>query len=500
MKFHNGIKMVCMLGAGSILMTAGARAQNAASPPIDPEIIKTILSAPPVPATPEQGIAVAPAEPQTPLLKLEDVLRYSYVHNKSLQSARAGLRAVQERLPQAQAGWKPTVSATAGVNAVDVEGDIAGSDGAITKDIQAEFSQPIYRGGRTVAATGSAMNVILAQRSLLRDQEQAVLLDAATSYMDVTRDTALLALAENNHDVIGRQLKATQARFDVGDLTRTDVSQAQARLAGAEANRISAQGNLRKSRATFEQVTGQPVGLTGDPQLTFPLPDTLEQAVEQAEKYNPRIVAARFLHQAAKKDIDLVFGGMLPQVAMTGSIGRAYDPQPGLVDKTTTTSLGINATVPIYNGGVTQSRVREAKYTANQRYLEILDAASNVREEVVRNWENLRAAQAEINSRVAQVEAAKLAQEGVHQEAEVGARTILDALDAEQEYLDAQTALVAARRNEIVATFALASTLGLLSPETLGFADLKEDFDAQFDEATWRFLGTDVDIPEPSAQ
>ncbi|HEY8192238.1 MAG TPA: TolC family outer membrane protein [Alphaproteobacteria bacterium] len=500
MKFHNGVKMVCILGAGSILMSARGQAQNA-QPTIDPEIVKTILSAESTPPqTPVNTQTATPAEPLAPLQKLEDVLRYSYVHNKSLQSVRAGMKAVQERLPQALSGWKPTVSATAGINAADIDGAGPLSDGGISKDIEARFSQPLYRGGRTVAATGSAMNVILAQRSLLRDQEQNVLLATATSYMDVSRDTALLSLAENNQDVIGRQTKATQQRFDVGDLTRTDVSQAQARFAGAEANRIGAQGNLQKSRAVFEQVTGQPVGLTGDPQLKFPIPETLDQAVDQAEKYNPRIVAARFLHRAAQKDIDLVFGEMLPQLGLSGSIGRSYDPQPGLLDETTTKSIGVNATVPIYTAGLTQSRVREAKYTANQRYLEILGAASNVREEVVRNWENLRAAQAEITSRIAQVEATRLAQEGVHQEAEVGARTILDALDAEQEYLDAQAALITARRNEIVATFALASTLGMLSPETLGFPELKEDFDAQFDADTWKFLGTDVDIREPGAQ
>lgn len=471
--------LTLLMSAG---MAGGAVMAEDAPALIAPEIVKTIVE-----GNTEQ-------KPVVPLQKLEDILRHSYAHNPALLAARAGMRAVQEKMPQAMAGWRPTVSASANVMSSDIEGSSFGGDGTTSKEIGAEITQPLYRGGRTVAATDSAMNAILAQRALLVAREQDILLAVATAYMDVSRDTALLALSENNKSVIGEQLRVTQRRFDVGELTKTDLAQAKARLAKAEAEHTSAQGNLQKSKAVFEQVTGQPAGEIGRPKLGFPIPDMLDGVLALAEKNNPRTRAARFLHRAAQEDIDVVFGGLLPEVGLFGSWDRAYDPQPGLTDKSTTASVGVSASIPIYDAGLTRSRTREAKHTANQRYMEILDADRRVREEAVAGWENLRATNAEIESRKAQVEAARVAQEGVHAETELGARTILDSLDADQEYLDARAALVTAERNGIVAGFALAATLGRLTPEVLGFPELKEDYDAHLDDIMRKILGTDVDI------
>lgn len=470
--------------AGVVFMTWPAAGQQASAPPvIAPEIVSTIVN----------GNGDTGQQPAAPLQKLEDVLRYTYAHNPSLLAAREGMKAVQEKMPQALAGWKPVISARSGVMSSHLDGSATGS-GTTSKEIEASVIQPLYRGGRTVASSNSALNAIMAQRALLQAREQDVLLAAATAYVDVFRDTGLLSLRENNRSVLGEQMKATQARFDAGELTRADLAQSRARLAGAEADYTAAEGNLQRSRAVFERVTGLPADNTGKVSLNLPLPQTQEEAFAVAEKLNPEVIAARFFHRASQEDIDVVFGELLPSVDLFGSWNRQYDPQPGQLDDVTTARVGIDAVVPIYDAGLSRSRVREAKHTANQRYLEILDASQRVHQEVVANWESLRAARSEIEARRSQSEAASIANESVHKEAEFGTRTILDALDAEQEYLDARVALTTAERNETVALLTLAATLGALTPDVLGFPELKTDFDAQLDDIMWKIFGTDVDI------
>jgi outer membrane protein TolC len=226
------------------------------------------------------------------------------------------------------------------------------------------------------------------------------------------------------------------------------------------------------------------------------MPATLDASVAMAEEQNPAVVASQHRHKASKADIDGVFGELLPFISSFVSWDREYDPQPGGTDETTTTALGITASIPFYQGGAIRSRVRQAKYTANQQMITIQESVRQARQEAVANWESLQAARSEITAREEQVTAAKVAREGVYQEAELGSRTILDTLDADQEYLDAQVALVTARRNETVATFFLAATLGLLTPQTLGFPEIAENYDAHLDWTEGKILGMDVDIEE----
>lgn len=482
--------------ASVFLVLAQARAEEAV--PIDPVIVDTLFAA----EAAESGSAPAGAtrKDERNLQKLEDILRLTYAHNPSVLAARAGVRAVQEKMPQALSGWRPRISASGNITDSDVEGSNFGGSGTISKEVGAEFTQPLYRGGRTIAATDQASNLIMAQRALLMAREQEILRDVAAAYMDVSRDEALLELGDANRNVIRKQLEATKQRFEVGELTRTDVAQAEARLAAADAGYTKARGDLQKSRAVFEQITGIPAGVTGEPALRFPVPPDLENALAAAEKQNPEVAAAVFLHRASKGDVGIIYGELLPQLELFGSYDKAYDPQPGIISESTTRSIGVSASVPIYEGGMTRSRVREARHISNQRYLEIVDARRRIRQETVTHWETLKAAQANIKSRLAQVEAARLAQEGVHAESDAGARTILDALDADQEYLDAEVALVTAQRDEVVATFDLAASLGLLSPEILGFGDLRPDYDREMNQIMWKILGTDVDIQDSLIQ
>ena len=327
----------------------------------------------------------------------------------------------------------------------------------------------------------------------MRSRELEVLEDAGSIYLDVLRDTALLKLSQNTRDVIARQLEATQDRFDVGELTKTDVSQAQARVARADSDIITATGNLNASKARFEEIIGAPAQGLGKPDIELRVPDNLPEAETDADQNSPMILAAEFVHRASEQDIDGVFGELLPEVGFSSSWNKAYDPSPGLYDRQTTSVIGLTATMPLYEAGSVRSRVRQAKHTANQRYIEIMETRREVRQNIVSNWADLQAAQAEIRSRKAQVEASAIAQEGVTQETDLGARTILDVLDANQELFDAQVALVTAERNEMVARFALLSTLGSLTPQTLGFPEDAYNYRENYVDSQWKIFDMNVD-------
>lgn len=445
------------------------------------------------PLAPVQGAATASQVSRMQGLKLSGALRMAYLNNPALNSGRADLLATQEALPQAQAGWKPLLSANADVtnNHVDTSG--GGDDSGTSKGVGLILNQPIYRGGRTVAQSGSARYLIKARSEILRAQEQDVFAAATAAYMDVLRDMALLELRRQNQDLLGRQLKATRDRFEVGELTKTDVSQSEARLAGAEADTIDANGNLNAARAVFMQVIGAPPDMLAPPDLAPTLPSSLDEAVKLAEESSPLVVAAENLHLSSEKDIDTVFGELLPQIGFFTSLDKTYDPPGSTSGDRTNRAIGLEASVPLYEAGAVRSRVRQAKHAANSRYLDIMDAKRQAREAAVRNWEDLQAARAQIDSRIAQVKASRIAQEGVRQEAEFGARSVLDSLDADQELLDAEVALVAARRDEVVARFGLLAALGLLTPETLGFGSEAVSLDGNLDAIQRKIFDMGVD-------
>lgn len=400
---------------------------------------------------------------------LDVVLQYAYRNNPDLQAARARLYAVHESLPQALAGWRPTIEAQADITDTDLSEGARSSDGSTSQSASLSVTQPLYRGGRTSSETKAARHVIAAQSAALAAVEQAVLLGAATAFMDVVRDRALYDLSKNNRDVIARQLEAVTARFEYGEVTRTDVSQAEARLARAESIVTQSLGDLERSESVYQQIIGIKAESLDQPYLSLNLPRNKEEAAALAEYSNPDVLAAIHAHKAAEMDVDSVYGELLPDIALFGFVDHTRDPSPGLLDKQTTSIFGVQASVPLYRAGATRSRVREAKYVSNQRYVEILAARRAARQQAIENWADLLAARTEIKSREAEVEASRIAREGVRQEEQLGSRTVLDVLDADQEYLDAQVALVTARRDEIIAQFSLLASLGRLTPETLGF-------------------------------
>lgn len=426
------------------------------------------------------------------------ILEEVYRNNPEIRAARAELYANMESLAQANAGWLPSLSAAASATYLDVDSDPESSlDASNTEgELSITLQQPVYRGGQTVAAIKAAENMIRASIEGVKATEQAVLYEAANSYMGLLQSKALYDLEYNNKELLREQFKAAQERFDVGDATRTDVSQARARLANAEAGVITAQGQLRSAASTYEKVTGTLPGTLSFPEIKLHLPKTLSDAQEIAEENNPALLAAKYNDAYAEYNVDNAFGALLPQVSLTGALSQTYEPYPGTLDEEDVASLSLTASIPLYQAGSTRSKLRQAKYIKRQRQIEITEVLNTTRNNVVESWEALDSARAEIKAREKQVEASKIAREGVKQESQLGTRTILDSLDADQEYLEAQVAFVTAKTREKLATFSLALNIGLLTPETIGFIGLDSGYLHDLDKTSKDFLRINVDIDE----
>lgn len=404
---------------------------------------------------------------------LNHILKRVYVQNPTLMAARAELRETEEVMPQAKAGWLPSVNAEASVFATDVDTTNFGSgDGATTKDLTLSLDQPIWRGGQTFAEVERAKDVITVGEAVLRQAEQDIFEETVRVYMDLMRDRELLELRVKNEEMLAQELLAARERLEIGEATETDVQQAKSRLFRVKSLTIDAENQRDISHAAFVAVVGgaAPSNMLV-PYLDFKLPDTLDALLKLANEQNPNLIIARFQHEASKHDVDRVFRELLPQVSAFASFNRQYDPQPGIVDKTSVETIGVRATIALYQGGATRSREREARYASKRREFEIEETKRSVRREVIENWGSYRAALQQTENRKQEIEASEAALKGVRMELDVGQRTLLDLLDADEEVIEAKVGLSFARRNEIVALFSLANSLGLLTVQSLGIAD-----------------------------
>ncbi|MBL4613907.1 MAG: TolC family outer membrane protein [Magnetovibrio sp.] len=413
------------------------------------------------------GVAALPVHADT----LMDALAKAYASNPTLQSARATLRATDEGVSQAISGWRPSLSATAtsGLKQNETSADPGNKIDTKPKTLTLSVSQSLYAGGQTIAEIGSAENTVRAQRARLLSTEQTVLLNAAKAYLNVQRDQAVVKLNAQNEVVLSSQLEATQDRFNVGEITRTDVHQAQSRLAGATADRIQAEGNLKSSRANYANLIGEAPGTLETPRLALPLPTTLGDALSLAEDTNPTVMAAVFDGKAARDDVSSTRGLLLPSVDLSGSASRSLD----------TSSKGywanayeakVTLSVPLYQSGSVYSKLRQARQTASASRLSADQVKRDAAEQVRTAWETLVATKARIEAINTQVRASETALEGVQREASVGSRTVLDVLDSEQELLDARVNLVKSQRDETVAALTLLSSIGNLTAPDLNLA------------------------------
>ncbi len=412
-----------------------------------------------------QGVSTSHAE------SLEEAFVKAYMTNPTLASERASLRAADEGVAQAVSNWRPTIEFSADAGYEQNESSLrSGSDR--TQDRQPrsmslDLTQPLFRGGRTMAETSEAENTVMAERARLTVAEQNLLVEAATVYLDVYRDEAVLDLNKNNEAVLKRQLEATQDRFQVGEITRTDVHQAEARLARSTADRIQSEATLAASLAAYQNTVGAlPSGAITFPPIPPGLPENKLEAIKESAINNPSVIAAQYDERAAIDGIDGVWGELLPTVEFTATAARNYD-SAGEDTRIDSAEALVTLTVPLYQSGSVYSRLRETKQQAAEFRMIVDRERRNATEQAARTWENLQAAQARVSSFRTQIQAAKIAFEGVEREAAVGSRTVLDVLDAEQELLDARVSFIRAQRDEAVAMFELLAAVGRLTAHNL---------------------------------
>jgi outer membrane protein len=427
-----------------------------------------------VPAAAQPARGGGPA-PRT----LAEAMAMAYSTNPTLLAERANLRATDETVPGALAGWHPqvTVSASAGyakdVRVQHTPGSLFGTpfDTKATdyRGVNAETitaTQPLYRGGATRANTNRAENAVMAERARLYAQEQTTLLSAVQAYLNVIVQTQLLALNVNNEQVLRRQLQATNDRFRVGELTRTDVAQAEAALAGAVASRQNAEGTLETARASFRDVVGALPGRLAEPQPLRLAAKTLEDAQSAARSNNPNVVAALFDNAAAKDNFDVQYARLLPTLSLQASYGRNEDTQQKNLQVNTAQILAV-LSMPLYQGGAEYAAIRQARQQQLQAQQKLEAARSTAQSQAASAWTGYDAAKASIDSVRQQVKANEIALEGVQREALVGSRTTLDVLNAEQALFQSRTSLIQQIGNLVYASYQVASAVGRLTARDL---------------------------------
>ena len=449
--------------------------------------------------------ALVAMAPQAGAQTLADALAQAYANNPALLAARAQLRSVDENVPQALAGWRPTVSISNSFGYLDGRirtlgntqdpttggirqyGVTSHNDRPLATNT-VTLTQPIFRGGRTVSSTRRAESQVLAQRARLLATEQQVMQDTVTAYVSVIRDQELLRLNINNEQVLTEQLRATNERFRVGEITRTDVAQAEARLAGARSQRAQAEGNVQISRATFQRLVGLPPGALVAPQpLRVPL-RTGQEVAQAAANNNPNVVAALFDEAGARDNVNIQTSALLPQLSLNTQAGRS-DNSTLAHTRQTFAQVTANLTVPLYQGGAEYSAIRQARQTAQQARQTVDDQRRTVVQQATQAWEQLQSSKAQVESVRSQIRAAEIALDGVQREAIVGSRTTLDVLNAEQELLNARTSLVQSLSTVVQQSYALAATIGRLTASDLGLAVDTYDMRAYYNEVRNRWVG-----------
>ncbi|HBS33225.1 MAG TPA: hypothetical protein DEA40_16080 [Parvularcula sp.] len=409
---------------------------------------------------------------------LEEALSAAYNSNPTIAAERARQRATREQTPQAIANALPQVSGNASYTKSDGSQLIdpaafnpISTDPPFSRDFELETtayeitgSQSVFTGFRNFNAIRAARARVKAGAAALAVVEQDVLTRAAGAYFDVVRDMEVFKANTNNVEVLIRQKREADLRFEVGEVTKTDVAQAEARLAQARANLTTAQARLAVSRATFAEIVGAAPGTLEEDPVLPAVPASLEDSLSISREGAPSIVRARMAERAQKRNLQVAKGQFSPTVSLTANYQFADEPSFGAVESEQF-AYGARASVPIFLGGLNISRVREAKALHDQSRRQIEEAERRADAAVTGSWEQLQAARANIASATSQVAASELALNGVRREAQLGVRTTLDVLDAEQEFLNAQVSLANAERDARLATFQLLAAMGALGPD-----------------------------------
>jgi outer membrane protein len=466
------------------------QATSLETPPVEPT---TTTAQPPPPAN-AFAYPTAPVTPPEPAQQsvFEEALAHVYLRHPQLAAERKNLESTDESIAQAISGFRPS----AAINYNRGRARNNSRDGtwfyADNESESISVTQPIFQGGQTLAEYASAKDRINAGRARLTALEQDVLLTAVVAYTDVVEKQYVLEVNQHNVDVLGKQLSASQARFDVGELTRTDVAQSQARLASAQAAERQALGNLAASRATFRRVIGyDPPQHVFLPKVPKQIPANLEEASRMAELNNPVLEAARHLEKATDSDIDIRTATLWPDVNLEGSISRRNVAVAGFFQQVENKNdqIALNVTIPLYQSGAEWSRIRQAKNLAQQAKFNVIDTRYSVVENVSRAWQDYHTAKAIIKSNEQAVKAAQEALDGVRQENLYGTRTILDVLDTEQDFFNARVNLVIATVAEKQQAYRLLAAVGHLTAQDLKLAVDLIDPKTHYDDIKYQLIG-----------
>jgi outer membrane protein len=395
---------------------------------------------------------------------LAQALQRTLATNPTINAEREKVLGVEETLNIAGANYRPSVTVNGDITHQNSHSDFGpggeSDDTNTARGYSVNINQPLYRGGRTVAAVSEADANIMAARQALRNVVQNILLEVATTYVGVVRDTAIRSLRNNNLRLLGEQLRATIDRQEAGVVTITDVALAQSRESAAKSELSLADANLRTSRAEYIRLTGRSPSRLHYPVLGGKLPaGNMGVAINIGKNENPSILAARYAEDASKFAIDQVRGERLPQLSLEAGFDQHWDPSQS-VEEQRSANIRLRASVPLYQGGAVSARIRQAQARLRQSGLEISAANARVRSQIVSSWEGMIAARARIRSAGEQIRAAQKALSGIRSEESVGQRTVLDVLDAEQELLDAQVTAQQALGDHISTYYRLLTAMG----------------------------------------
>jgi outer membrane protein len=432
---------------------------------------------------------------------MSGALALAYQSNPDLNQQRAGVRAADETVPQAASAFRPQVSSTAQYGYSYLETKVtppyvpptaAGTTIFSTASGSVGFSvsQTLFNGNRNINTVRQAESNVLGSRENLRGGEETILLSAATAYMNVLRDTAILDLDKNNIIVLQEQLRQTRDRFSVGEVTVTDVAQADASLASGRSTYFAAQANLAASIANYRQIIGvEPHRLEPARSIEALLPRNVQDSVRTALAEHPAIQAALHAVDAAELQVKIQEGQFYPTLAAVGSVTNYYAYQGEAGVKAFNASVGAQLSVPLYTGGLVDAQVRQAKELLTQARIQADLQRENVRAQVFANWSLLEATKAAIKSNESAVKAAEIALAGIREEAKVGQRTTFDVLTAQQTLLNARVSLVTAQRDRVVASYNVMAAIGRLSADSLNLNVSQYDPTIHYDAVKDKWIG-----------
>jgi outer membrane protein len=432
---------------------------------------------------------------------IEAALVRAYQNNPQLNAQRAAVRSTDENVPQALSGYRPRVAVTgsAGYQYTDVNTTSGGSPTAIVRteihgansprSVGATATQTLFNGQQTANRVRAAESQVSGAREALRVLEQTVLLSAATIYMDFLRDSAIVEVQRSNTRVLEQTLKQTKDRFNVGEVTRTDVAQSEAQLAAGKTQQLTSESNLVTTRSNFRRIIGnEPEALAPGSPVDRYLPGTLPASVDLGLVENPNVTAAMFGIDVNYLQVKVNEGALLPTLTFQLAAQQSYEQS-----MTVFRSFGASATaqlsVPVYQGGAEYSLIRQSKETLAQQRLNLEQVRDQIRANTVTAWGQLVAGKAQVSSAQSQVSASEIALNGVREEAKAGQRTTLDVLNAQQALVNARVALVTAQHDRVVASYAVLNAVGRLSPIVLNLATTTYDPSVHYQQVRDSWFG-----------